>query len=116
MPDPETVNRALRWFRTKLGTYGIDGEIRFAGKWHTSWKRDFRSEVTPNRKAKALLSLYVDAAKQAQKQLDHLAIYLEVTTDELLDARKRVVQAGFADVTIEADHQQRYIIARKVGR
>ena len=116
MPDPASINQALRWFRNNLGTYGIDGEILFAGKWQASWRRDFPSRTIPNRKTKAMLSLYTDAAAEAQAKLDHLAIYLEVTTDEVLDARKRVTQAGFGDVTIEADNKQRYVIARKVGR
>lgn len=111
MPSPEAVNRALGWMHN---TVRREGQVTFAGIWQDSWKRDFPAGAHP--RTKAVLSLYDDAAADARALLDHLGVYAEVTNDSIGTARLRMTAAGFSDVTVTADKDQRYVLARKAGR
>ena len=86
----------------------------FAGMWQDMWKRDFPDGSSA--KTKMVLSLYEDAAADARALLDHQGVYCEVTIDDPVTARNRAMKAGFGDVVVSSDSEQRYLWCRKVGR
>lgn len=112
-PSATALNDALKWLQARQQE-SSDGQVVFAGLWQEPWKKDFKPG--PHPRTKVVLALYEDAAADALPMLDHLGLYCEVTCEPAEVARNRLFAAGFKDVTVAADEQQCYVLARKSGR
>lgn len=116
------INDALAWFDKNLKEQRIGGAMILSiltyGKWRPGWKQDLvdRNKLESSQRVDAILSLYEDVALMSFSYLKHMGLYMEVSKDEIKPIRLRMVDAGFKDVTVLADDNQRYILARKQGR